>query len=965
MVVSALLVAAVAGCSEPSNVNPTSVVPTPSAIAGDDVAEVLKAPTPSERNDHELELVETAALTATLEPTSTTVPKATPTASAPAATAATKTAATATATPTASTSSTPAETATATMTATATATALRSPTRKPIENEVATDEVEVTSVTPTPVPTPVRTIPSTADPKQSASEEGDGLQATSTPWSTAVVEIVRVVEVIVEGKDVAENGSETDVPVVDTSGTYIPEVTMSETEDAKVFCYRVTDACHSLEFKEPVTVSLPCVGTFTLRESRRGRESSVGMCARGLSIVSERELEMLRNYVGFAVEDVSLGSMYVRIPDAIRIASVSRFDPGHDDWRCGDVPDGLTCLRVELEITNVAEGEEVSLIDDEDFSVVDGLNVVQETDHSFGKNTDALAKFYSGEAPLLSGERFQTAVVRYIPRDSRDLYLRFRDDVRFSLGSEDNWMPVSEAGAPQFQTRRKENLKHTMQCGWEYIRLDKVRVDVFGVGYGLEEIDRCDPNVVTVPPDELARLQNMTNTERADRSKPVAFQQLHKSDDHAIRVLAVKRHDNQGICGYRKNVPSDYVCIGIEFEVIRLLSAVGSQAYDGFDFVVLGSSGIAYYNRPYEDVYLYDAVIHPGQRLQARIARFVPPAEEDFVTIYDSRYGQGDLATFWLTEDQPYTEREYPSESPFQLGTELGTVGTSIENPVAYGDQQEVRGFEIRVVEAERGWIPEVDCCAGRIPEVLLVSNQNEMMTGLVRNEADERLSSDARTVQEYDGPTELVRVRFEATRSGDFNEVRQFNAKNVILVDAERRIYAGGFYPREETLLRRPYYYGPTGFDWPDGHRARLAAIFGGGTVYEELAWMVPESAESLTLAYVPFKFEPGQFFALDVAESQGEIEESPIPAWMQETIDHDETSLMRPALKGTGVRYLDDVVVRISGVTSSPSPCKADDDPLSGHECLRVTSEFAVETSKQQRGLFGDDDVLFVIDD
>ena len=49
------------------------------------------------------------------------------------------------------------------------------------------------------------------------------------------------------------------------------------------------------------------------------------------------------------------------------------------------MPDGLTCLRVELEITNVAEGEEVSLIDDEDFSVVDGLNVVQETDHSFGK----------------------------------------------------------------------------------------------------------------------------------------------------------------------------------------------------------------------------------------------------------------------------------------------------------------------------------------------------------------------------------------------------------------------------------------------------------------------------------------------------------------------------------------------------------------------------------------------------
>ena len=339
MVVSALLVAAVAGCSEPSNVNPTSVVPTPSAIAGDDVAEVLKAPTPSERNDDELELVETAAPTATLEPTITTVPKATPTASAtstPTATAAMRMAATATATPTAPTTSSPSAAASRAPSATDTPTpsaekvrdsltpdAIETVTIDLTENEVATDEVGAISVTPTPVPTPVRTIPSTADPKQSASEEGDGLQATGTPEPTAVTEIVRVVEVIVGGEDVAKNDSE----------TYVPEVTMSETEDAKVFCSRVTGACHSLEFKEPVTVSLPCRGTFTLRESRRGRESNVGMCARGLSIVSEGELEMLRNYVAMAVEDGSLGSMYVRVPDAIWITGVSRFDPGHDDWR--------------------------------------------------------------------------------------------------------------------------------------------------------------------------------------------------------------------------------------------------------------------------------------------------------------------------------------------------------------------------------------------------------------------------------------------------------------------------------------------------------------------------------------------------------------------------------------------------------------------------------------------------------
>ena len=793
MAVSALLVAVIASCSEPSDVNSPTVVPTPSAIAGDDAAAILRAPTPSERNDDELELVETAALTATLEPTSTTVPKATPTASA---------------------TSTPASTSTSTAVATATPT----PTAEKVrhnsapdatetvavdlnENEVATDEVEVTLVTPTPVPTPVRTIPSTSDQKQSASEEHQGLQATSTTGPEAVTEIVRVVEVIVEGEDVAESGSETDVPVVDTSETDVSEVSMLGSEDTNSSCHRVTDACHSLEFKEPITVSLPCEGTFTLRESRKGRETVVAMCARDLSIVSEQELELLRNFVDVQVRDVSLGTTYLRMPDAIRITGVHRFEPGEDDRRCDDVPAGMQCLRVELEITNVAEGEKLSVFADEDFSVVDEFDEIQQTKHQFGKNSDSLATFSSREVPLLAGERFQTAVVRYIPRDSRDLYLSFRDVVRFSLGSENNWMPVSEVGAPQFQTRRKENLKHTMQCSWEYIRLDKVRVDVFGVGYGLEEIDRCDPNVATVPPDELARLQNMANTERADRSKPVAFQQLYKSDDHAIRVLAVKRHDDQGICGHRENVPPDDVCIAIEFEVTRLLSAAGPQAYDVFDFVVLGSSGIAYYNRPYEDVYLYDAVVHPGQRLQARIARFVPPAEEYFVMIYDNRYVQSDLAAFWLTENPPYSEREYPSESLYQLGPELGSVGTSIENPVAYGDQQEVHGFEIRVVEAERGWIPEEDCCAGRIPEVLLVSNQNEMMTGLVRNEADERLSSDPLNVQEYVGPTELVRVRFEAKRSGDFNEVRQFNAKNVILVDAERRIYAGGFYPPRRVI--------------------------------------------------------------------------------------------------------------------------------------------------------------------
>ena len=949
--------AAVAGCSEPSDVNPTGVVPTPSEIAGDDAAEVLRVPTPSDRDDDERELVETSAPPATLEPTSATVPDATPTAS---------------------TASTP--TATATSTAVATATPSRtavkvrhssSPDATETvavdlnENEVATDEVQVISVTPTPVPTPVRTIPSTAEAKQSASDEGDGLQATTTPGPTTVVEIERVVEVIVVGNDVAQNDSETDVPAVATLETDVSEPPTSESEGIGSPCYRVTGACQNLDFKEPITVSMPCEGRFTLRESRRGRETHVTMCARELSIVSEEELDLLRNYVFVLVKDVTLGSTYLRMPDAIRITGVHRFEPGEDDWRCDDVPAGIQCLRVELEITNVAEGEKLSVFSDEDFSVVDEFDEIQQTKHQFGKNSDSLATFSSREVPLLAGERFQTAVVRYIPQDSRDLYLSFRDVVRFSLGSEDNWMPVSEVGAPQFQTRRKENLKHTMQCGWEYIRLDKVRVDVFGVGYGLEEIDRCDPNVATVPPDELARVENMAVTGRADRSKPVALQQLYKSNDHAIRVMAVRRHEDQDTCGYRQNVPLDFVCIGIEFEVTRLLSAVGPQEYDISDFVVLGSSGIAYYNRPYENVYLYDAVVHPGQRLQARIARFVPPGEEYFVMIYDNRHTEDDLAAFWLTEYAPFAERENPSESIFQLGTELGSVGTSIANPVAYGDPQEVHSFEIRVVEAERGWIPEEDCCAGRIPEVLLVTNQNEMLTGLVRHEADERLSNDPLNVQEYVGPAELVRVRFEAKRSGDFNEVRQFNAKNVILVDSERRIYAGGFYPREESLLRQPYFYGPTGFDWPDGHRARLAAIFGGGTVYEELAWMVPESAKNLTLAYVPFKFEPGQFFALDVAESPREFEESPTPAWIQDAIDHNETSLIRPALKGTGVRYLDDVAVRISGVTSSRSPCKAENEPLSDHECLRVELEFAVESSKQRRGLFGNDDVLFVIDD
>lgn len=324
--------------------------------------------------------------------------------------------------------------------------------------------------------------------------------------------------------------------------------------------------------------------------------------------------------------------------------------------------------------------------------------------------------------------------------------------------------------------------------------------------------------------------------------------------------------------------------------------------------------------------------------------------------VFNPRHAFGQVNVFSLPGREPAVKRELESPTGEYIVREqvLGSVGSWIGNPFPNGALIDFLGFQMRVMEVERGWIPEAGCCPSGRPDVLVVSSSSDMLTGMRGSAYEHLVLNEELDGEKFDGATEYVRVKIDATNSGAPEDDSEFDASHFILVDTERRLYAGGFYPREEMHLRRAHRELGTGFEWPEQHDSRSADVYGGGRVSEELAWLVPRDAEGLILAYVPYEYQSGVFFALDETDPIGPSEESAIPTWVERAKHAVDIERWEAVPLGTGVTFGRRVAVRLSSAVGSPSPCDDRYMPLEDYECMRVRMDIFVERYEEIRGLF-----------
>ena len=807
----------------------------------------------------------------------------------------------------------------------------------------ATVVPEIVWHTPTPVSTPAWSLPI---------ESGDELDDSPTI----------TVEAESEGED--EPGS----------------VTVEKT----VECFLVTGACHELEARSPIQVTVNCESqTIEIVEVSESGTRPVGMCAPGLRIISDVELEYLRKRLTMEGVEVGLGIAWTGSHDSIVITGVDRIAAGEDE-RCGGVPSGFECLRVELEITNISMVKDVISYQDDAFRVTDSSGVVYAENPGLSALTESLSDFFNRSVHVLGGERISTAIVRYVPLEVGELHLSFDGGARFLLGEAEAW---SAEGVSMFETRSKGFSHTTMACGLNWMFTEVIQ----GTGhtFGIDEYARCDANVVILGFEELARLRNAVETETADRLQPVDYRQHFKTFEHAIRITDVTRHENGGPCG--DQIPQGHVCVGAEVEITNLSSGEEFRGYRDREFWLAGRSGFVYRDGP-GDLGLSryrngEPKVPPGQRLLTRIARYVPATEEDLTLVYDGNLERN--AVFSLSDDVPDFEQSAVLVVPTASDPVIRDVGRWLGAAVPVGQSLVVGDFEFRVVEVERGWKPDESCCAETVPEAL-VSFPQEMASSVIRGtmvrfkggtredfEATKSFLADLEPEQaelyrvdefkEVEGPTEYVRVRFNARILGGINRKSTFNAANVILADSQRRVFESSFYPQPQIDLRAPTgpYRNP-GLSLSEGHGPRLAEMYGGGSVSEEVAWLIPSDAQGLTLVYIPVEHEGGGFFALDETRAVTSSIDEDALAWVEDSIELNGTWYSRPAPMTTGAMYTGDGVgVRVVEVSSWPSSCIAIHAPVDGRECVRIKLEVAVGGRDSKRELFASGGVQFFIDD
>ena len=474
------------------------------------------------------------------------------------------------------------------------------------------------------------------------------------------------------------------------------------------------------------------------------------------------------------------------------------------------------------------------------------------------------------------------------------------------------------------------------------------------------------PSVTRIDERERSWLKAYASRTVRLRSNPVPIGEVLTSSGWSMRVVDVERTvpGAGSVC----RAPAGYVCLRTEWEVTNIANGDEPRSLTHDDISVVGERGIVYAEGDWNSENCVSrcpyAELGYVERTTLEVIRHVPADENGFVLIYGS---DASAMSFWLEIDPPSVDESVTTSFATPVPYEIGAAGTWTLNPVPVGSSVTVDGISVRIVEVERDWEPEGDCCDFSLPEVLLTSSYNDFVMGVSKDEAAWRVSRDDGALKQFEGKTQFVRVRIEATSVGSYNQRTLFDAANFILADGEGGLYSGGFYPNEETVLKTPSRggYSDRGFLAPDGRDRRLAEVFGGGTVGEEIVWLVPRDATGLTLVYLPNEHEAGGFLALEDTIATAAGDGPPVHHWIEEALGISGTWPSRPAPFRVGVTYKEGAVVRVVEVESAPGGCGLRDRAIQGKDCLRVTFEVGVETSDLLRSIIGRDGVGIVLDD
>ncbi len=471
------------------------------------------------------------------------------------------------------------------------------------------------------------------------------------------------------------------------------------------------------------------------------------------------------------------------------------------------------------------------------------------------------------------------------------------------------------------------------------------------------------PRITTIDEEEIASLLASSSRIIRPRSNPVPIDEVLTLSDWSMRVLSVERTEPDGDseCGASEGD----ACLRIEFEVTNVGERDSIRAVIHDYIFVVGERGIAYTGGGWDVgncVYrCHRAELGRGERTTIEIKRHVPASEGGFVLLYDEGY---DAKSFWLESGSPTRDDSIPSAVATPLAIEIGSAGTWTGNPVSLGSASRVGDVSVRVVEVERGWEPYPYCCDIALPEVLLLSRFGEYVYAESRIGADFELARDDREVDEFDVMTEFLRVRFEVVNVGGFDSKSSFNDADIILVDSDRRVFRGGFLLTQELLSEDDPYRWRAGYlTARDG--SKTIEMFGGGTIVGEIVWLAPVDGARLMLMYTPSEHDAGGFLALDDSVTTDEEVVPPAPDWVEDALDKNGTWPSRPAPLGVGVKYRDDIAVRVLDVVRSSRCREWYEEVVQGRECLLVRLEVAVEQGRYRHNLFRThDDISFLID-
>ena len=294
---------------------------------------------------------------------------------------------------------------------------------------------------------------------------------------------------------------------------------------------------------------------------------------------------------------------------------------------------------------------------------------------------------------------------------------------------------------------------------------------------------------------------------------------------------------------------------------------------------------------------------------------------------------------------------------------EIGYVGSWIGNPVQLGDSHVVDIFNLRILEAERGWEPQDDCCPDGLPPTLLMSDGGETLTGYDAETSAKEVDRGSTGALRFDGEVEYVRIRFEVANVGNPETTSTFDTGHLMLADDQRRVFDSWFFPDVPMSMEST---GQAFTDWSSlaaYDRSTREAEVSGGAVEEVMAWLVPKDASGLTLVYFTDWGSRAGFFSLDDSGGPSQID-APQPLWVEAAIGPHETWMSRPADMGVAAWYADNVLVRVADVATTPSPCRDYWEPIDGYECLHLDLEVVFVRPSDLDRYFDNDEIVFVID-